>query len=54
MTAKIIPIIDSPMEAGDQAVRDDLYAALVRIDARVVVLEHKLAKAIAELKEEGR
>jgi hypothetical protein len=46
---KIIPIIDSAVEAGDQALRDDLYAALVAIDARIVVLEHKIDRKIEEL-----
>ena len=53
MTAKPIPIIDSPMEAGDQAVRDDLYAALVAttiaIDGKIAALEHQLDMRIEEL-----
>jgi hypothetical protein len=68
MTAKIIPIIDSPMEAGDYAVieeacavlaaRDDVFMARVdEIDAKLTALENKLnakiAKLTAELKEDG-
>jgi ribose 1,5-bisphosphokinase PhnN len=63
MTAKIIPIYDSVMEAGDQAVinqarefialREDTYAALVAatvaIDGKLAALEHRLDMKIAEL-----
>ena len=46
---KIVPII----ERGDQAVRDDVYAALVAatcaIDAKIAALEHKLDRKIEEL-----
>jgi hypothetical protein len=60
MTAKLIPIIDSPMEAGDYAVieeacavlaaRDDVFMARVdEIDAKLTALEHKLNAKIAQL-----
>jgi hypothetical protein len=52
MTAKVIPI-DSTVEAGDQAVRDDVYAALIAasnaIDAKIAALEHKIDMKIEEL-----
>jgi hypothetical protein len=61
MTAKMIPIIDSPMEAGDQAVRAECEKLLADLflsfSARLARLQHeidlKFAEAIAELKEEG-
>ena len=49
MTAKLIPIIDSPMEAGDQAMRDELYAAFRAIEARIELLEARLDLKIEQL-----
>jgi len=50
---KIIPIIDSAVEAGDQAVRDDMHAELAAmtnaIDAQIAALEHKIDLKIAQL-----
>lgn len=52
MTGKVIPIFDSVIEAGDQAVRDDVYAALIAatkaIDAKIAALEHKIDMKIEE------
>ena len=58
MPAKPIPIIDSPMEAGDETMRDELYAAFRAIEARIELLEARLDAKIAQLiakldKEEG-
>ena len=49
MTAKIIPIIDSPMEAGDQALRNELYAAFRALEARIELLEARLDLKIEQL-----
>ena len=49
MTAKIIPIIDSPVEAGDEAIRDELYAAFRALEARIELLETRLDLKIAQL-----
>jgi hypothetical protein len=49
---KIIPIIDSAVEAGDQAVRDEhaeLAAMTNAIDAQIAALEHKIDLKIAQL-----
>ena len=49
MTAKIIPIIDSPMEAGDQALREEFAAMINAIDAHIALLEARLDRKIAQL-----
>jgi len=49
MTAKLIPIIDSPMEAGDQALREEFAAMINAIDAHIAALEHRLDRKIAQL-----
>jgi phage baseplate assembly protein W len=59
MTAKPTPIIDSPTEAGDQAMRDELYAAFRALEARIELLEARLDLKIEQLiakrdKEEGQ
>jgi len=50
MTAgKIIPIIDSAVEAGDQALREEFAAMINAIDAHIALLEQKLELKIEQL-----